>query len=247
MPDHPGSAYAEKTILVTGGAGAIGGNLVAALVRAGAKEVIVLDDLSAGFAWVLPDDPAVTLRVGSVVDAGLLDEVFAAKPDVVFHLAALFANQNSVDHPELDLRVNGLGTLRVLEHARDSGAGRVVFASTASTYGCDSPLPFREHSMSLKLGTPYQVTKMLGELYVNYFSHQYGMDIVRTRFFNSYGPGEVPGSYRNVIPNFFYWARNGMPLPITGTGEETRDFTFVEDIVDGCCAPGPCRRQPARR
>jgi nucleoside-diphosphate-sugar epimerase len=85
----------------------------------------------------------------------------------------------------------------------------------------------------MHLYTPYQVTKMLGELYTNYFHNLYGLPIVNARFFNSFGPGEVPGKYRNVIPNFFYWAMNGIPLPITGTGEETRDFTYVDDIVDG--------------
>ena len=85
----------------------------------------------------------------------------------------------------------------------------------------------------MSLDTPYQVTKMLGELYANYFHNLYGLPVVNARFFNSFGPGEVPGKYRNVIPNFFYWAMNGIALPITGTGEETRDFTYVGDIVEG--------------
>jgi nucleoside-diphosphate-sugar epimerase len=79
---------------------------------------------------------------------------------------------------------------------------------------------------------------MLGELYCNFFYNHYKLPVVKTRFFNSYGPGEVPGQYRNVIPNFIYWALQGKPLPITGTGEETRDFTYVEDIVDGLLRAG---------
>lgn len=94
-------------------------------------------------------------------------------------------------------------------------------------------MPFEEHDISIKLLTPYQVTKMLGELYTNYFYNLYGLPIVNARFFNSYGPGEVPGKYRDVIPNFFYWAMNGLPLPITGTGEEKRHFTYVGDLVKG--------------
>ncbi|MCP2606105.1 GDP-mannose 4,6-dehydratase, partial [Candidatus Aminicenantes bacterium AC-708-I09] len=90
----------------------------------------------------------------------------------------------------------------------------------------------------MDLSTPYQITKMLGELYCNFFWHHYGLKIVKTRFFNSYGPGEVPGQYRNVIPNFIYWAMKGLPLPITGTGEETRDFTYVGDLVDGLLRAG---------
>ena len=90
----------------------------------------------------------------------------------------------------------------------------------------------------MHLSTPYQVTKMLGELYCNFFSDHFGLPVVKPRFFNSYGPGEVPGQYRNVIPNFIYWAMSGQPLPITGTGDETRDFTYVGDIVDGLLRAG---------
>jgi nucleoside-diphosphate-sugar epimerase len=97
-------------------------------------------------------------------------------------------------------------------------------------------MPFEEHDVSLKLYTPYQVTKMLGELYTNYFYNLYHLPIVNARFFNSYGPGEVPGKYRNVIPNFFYWSINKQALPITGTGDETRDFTYVGDLINGLLA-----------
>jgi len=99
-------------------------------------------------------------------------------------------------------------------------------------------MPLKEDFMSMHLSTPYQITKMLGELYCNFFQHQYEVPCVKTRFFNSYGPGEIPGQYRNVIPNFIYWAMGGKALPITGTGEETRDFTFVGDIVDGLLRSG---------
>jgi nucleoside-diphosphate-sugar epimerase len=99
-------------------------------------------------------------------------------------------------------------------------------------------MPFEEHDVSIHLHTPYQVTKLLGELYTNYFHNLYSMPIVNARFFNSFGPGEVPGKYRNVIPNFFYWAMKGMPLPITGDGTETRDWTYVGDIVQGLLAMG---------
>ena len=107
-----------------------------------------------------------------------------------------------------------------------------------SIYGSSAPLPLTEEFMSLHLSSPYQITKMLGELYCNFFQHHYDLPAVKARFFNSYGPGEVPGQYRNVIPNFIYLAMQGQPLPITGTGEETRDFTFVGDIVDGLLRAG---------
>lgn len=232
------SDYNGKKVLVTGGAGAIGSNLTRALVEAG-SEVIVLDDLSSAERWNVPSSSGVLFVEASIGDEVALKRVFFEKPDVVFHLAAFFANQNSVDHPEHDLEVNGLGTLRLLQYASMAGVERFVYASSGcSIYGSDTPLPLREEFVSMHLSTPYQITKMLGELYCNFFYNHYGLKIVKPRFFNSYGPGEVPGQYRNVIPNFIFWAMKGLPLPITGTGEETRDFTFVGDISDGLLRAG---------
>lgn len=230
--------YQDKTVLVTGGAGAIGSNLTRALAELGAQ-VIVLDDLSSSERWNVPSLPNVLFVEGTILDEVLLKRVFFERPQIVFHLAAFFANQNSVDHPERDLMVNGLGTLRLLQYAVLSGVERFIYASSGcSIYGSESPLPLREEFMSMHLSTPYQITKMLGELYCNFFYNHYGLKVVKPRFFNSYGPGEVPGQYRNVIPNFIYWAMKGLPLPITGTGEETRDFTYVGDIVDGLLRAG---------
>lgn len=230
--------YTDKTVLVTGGAGAIGSNLTRALAERGAK-VVVLDDLSSSSRWNVPSLPQVLFVEGSILNEVLLKRVFFERPQIVFHLAAFFANQNSVDHPEHDLTVSGMGTLRLLEYATLSGVGRFVYASSGcSIYGSNSPMPLREEFMSMDLSSPYQITKMLGELYCNFYYNHYGLKVTKARFFNSYGPGEVPGQYRNVIPNFIYWAIKGQPLPITGTGEETRDFTFVGDIVDGLLRAG---------
>lgn len=232
------TAYAGRHVLVTGGAGAIGSNLTRTLADNGAR-VTVLDDLTSAARWNVPSLPNVLFVEGSILDEIELKRVFLDRPDAVFHLAAFFANQNSVDHPETDLMVNGVGTLRILQYAVMSGCRRVVYASSGcSIYGAGAPLPLREDFMSMHLSSPYQITKMLGELYGNFFQHQYGLEVVKARFFNSYGPGEIPGQYRNVIPNFIYWAMKGQPLPITGTGEETRDFTFVGDIVDGLLRAG---------
>jgi UDP-glucose 4-epimerase len=174
-----------------------------------------------------------------VRDEVKLKRVFFERPALIFHLAAFFANQNSVDHPELDLEVNGMGTLRLLEYSVFTAVERFVYASSGcSIYGRSAPLPLREEFMSMHLSTPYQITKMLGELYCNFFYHHHGLQVVKPRFFNSFGPGEIPGQYRNVIPNFIYWAIKGRALPITGTGDETRDFTYVTDIVDGLLRGG---------
>ncbi len=236
MPErtHP---FDGKTVLVTGGAGAIGGNLVRALLEAETKRVVILDNLSSSYTWNVVRDSRVAFLKGDVTKDADVAKAFRTKPQVVYHLAAHFANQNSVDHPELDLTVNGMGILKVLEHARNADLDRFVYASSGcGIYGSHTPMPFTEEFTSMDLYTPYQVTKMLGELYTNMYHNLYDLPVVNTRFFNSYGPGEVPGRYRNVIPNFFYWAMRGKPLPITGTGNETRDFTYVGDIVNGLVA-----------
>jgi len=231
--------YKDKRILVTGGAGSIGSNLVKTLLRAEPELIIVIDDLSSGHLWNLPKDPKVYFIYGSILDDEKMKRAFSFKPHYVFHLAAHFANQNSVDHPETDLLVNGLGTLKALEYAHLVGVERFVYASSGcSVYGSSAPLPLREDYVSLHLDTPYQINKLVGELYCNYYHDYYGLPVAIARYFNVYGPGEVPGKYRNVIPNFMWWAMNNQPLPITGTGEETRDFTFVDDIVDGTLRMG---------
>ena len=232
-----GESFKGKTVLVTGGAGAVGGNLVRALDGLETKKIIILDNLSSAYEWNILRSPKIQFIKGDILDDSKLKWVFKSKPEIVYHLAAHFANQNSVDNPETDLMVNGMGILKVLEYAQLTRVEKFIYSSSGcGIYGLDSKMPFEEHDVSISLFTPYQVTKMLGELYTNYFHNLYEMPIVNARFFNSYGPGEVPGKYRNVIPNFFYWSLNGLPLPITGTGEETRDFTYVGDIVDGLLA-----------
>ncbi len=232
-------SYKGKTVLITGGAGCIGSNLTKALIKAESGKVIVLDDLSAAFEWNIPVSNRVMFIKGSILDDEMLKRVFKEQPLYVFHLAAHFANQNSVDNPETDLMVNGIGILKVLQYAHIARVKRFVYSSSGcGVYGLDSKMPFEEHDISISLHTPYQVTKLLGELYTNYFYNLYGLPVVNARFFNVYGPGEVPGKYRNVIPNFMYWAMNKKPLPITGDGTETRDWTYVDDIVAGLLSMG---------
>jgi len=231
--------FRNKTVLVTGGAGAIGGNLVRTLDSYDTKKIIILDNLSSSYEWNIPQSPKIQFIQGDILNDENLKWAFKSKPDIVYHLAAHFANQNSVDNPEKDLMVNGIGILKVLQYAHLVNVERFVYSSSGcGVYGLDSKMPFEEHDISIHLHTPYQVTKLLGELYTNYFNNLYTLPTVNARFFNSFGPGEVPGKYRNVIPNFFYWAMKGMPLPITGDGTETRDWTYVGDIVNGLLAMG---------
>lgn len=228
---QPGGAAAPGTCVVTGGAGAIGSRLVARLLAGGARRIVVIDDLSSGYEWLLPRDPRVRLVRADVASIGSAIEPLEGA--CIFHLAAFFANQNSVDHPLDDLHTNGRGTLATLMYAADCRAQRVVYASAGCSiagHGVDAPIR-EDMPVSLELDTPYQITKALGEFYCNYFNAR--VATVRCRFFNSFGPGEIPGQYRNVIPNFVWNALHGQSLTITGTGAETRDFIFVDDLVDG--------------
>lgn len=236
---HNFSDFEGRTILVTGGAGCVGSNLVRKLSSLKAKKVIILDDLSSAYEWNIPQAKNIQFIKGSILDDEMLRRAFKERPEYIYHLAAHFANQNSVDNPEKDLMVNGLGILKVLEHAQLVDVKRFVYSSSGcGVYGLESKMPFEEHDISIRLHTPYQVTKLLGELYTNYFHNLYSLPIVNARFFNVFGPGEVPGRYRNVIPNFMYWSMCGRALPITGDGSETRDWTFVGDIVNGLLAMG---------
>jgi len=199
--------YKNKTALITGGAGCVGTNLTKALIKAGAARIIVLDDLSAAAKWNIPVHPSVLFIEGNILDDEVMKRAFSRKVDYVFHLAAHFANQNSVDNPETDLLVNGQGTIKVLQYSHLTSVTRVVFASSGcSVYGSQAPLPLKEDFVSLHLDTPYQITKLLGELYCNFFKDYYGLPVAIARYFNVFGPGEIPGAYRNVIPNFLWWA-----------------------------------------
>lgn len=231
--------FKDKTVLITGGAGSIGSNLTRTIAKLEARLVIILDDMSAAYEWNIPSLPNVLFVKGSITDETDLKRVFSLKPEIVYHLAAFFANQNSVDYPKRDLMTNGLGTLLVYQYANMTGSERVVYASSGcSIYGSTAPLPLNEEFISMHLTTPYQITKMLGELYANFYHHHYDLPVVKTRFFNSYGPGEVPGQYRNVIPNFIFYALSGLPLPFTGNDSASRDFTYVTDIVDALLRSG---------
>lgn len=220
----------NERILITGGAGAIGSNLVHALYPH--NSIIVLDNLSSGRKEWISDLPNVEVIVGDVCKDEDLQKCFSRPIDYIFHLAANFANQNSVDHPQLDLQTNGMGTLKVLEHARVAKPKRFLYASSSCVYGklaADGP----DETIIGDLETPYAISKLVGEHYTTFYHEHYELPTTIVRIFNCYGPYELPGKYRNVIPNFFEKATRHKPLPIYGTGNETRTFTYVNDIVQG--------------
>lgn len=222
----------SQRILVTGGAGAIGSNLVNRLALEPDTEVVVLDNLSSGRLENITVRTNVHFVAGGVESDEDLAQVFQKPIDLIFHLAANFANQNSVDFPQRDLVVNGLGTLKLLLRAAEAGVKRVVYSSSSCVYG-NRDEPLDEKCREFSLDTPYAITKLLGEDYLRFFHHHHQLPMVILRYFNVYGPHEYPGKYRNVIANFMAKAMNNEALVITGTGNETRDFNFVDDSVTG--------------
>ena len=218
-----------KNILVTGGAGAIGSHLVSSLVDAGHK-VTVLDDLYSGREELI--NGSVGFIKGSITEDEKLNVAFEQRPEIVFHLAALFANQQSIERPRLDLKVNGLGTLKILEKCEEFRVERFIYSSSSCVYGHQNKSLHEEDKLQ-DLDTPYAATKLLGEQYAKIWSQKKNFTVKVVRIFNSYGPNEFPGKYRNVIPKFFEKALNGESLNILGDGTETRDFTYVTDVVNG--------------
>lgn len=216
-------------LLITGGMGAVGKNVAAAAINKG-FDVVVLDDFSSAGGGTL--DKKVQVHKGSVEDHSLVEKLLRDSVEYVIHLAALFANQNSVDNPRADLSTNGLGSLNIAQLSAQLKIKRVVYASSSCVYQNSSDA-MSETSEVGGFDTPYALTKYLGEKYFELYGHLDELDYSIVRIFNSYGPFEFPGKYRNVIPNFLNLARNGKPLPILGTGNETRDFTYVTDIAEG--------------
>jgi len=216
-------------LLITGGMGAIGKNVAAAAVNKG-FDVVVLDDFSSAGGGTL--DKKVQVHKGSIEDHALVEKLLKDSVEYVIHLAALFANQNSVDNPRADLSTNGLGSLNVAKMSAEVRIKRVVYASSSCVYE-NSNGALSETSEVGGFDTPYALTKYLGEKYFELYGHLDELNYSIVRIFNSYGPYEFPGKYRNVIPNFLKLAMNREPLPILGTGSETRDFTYVTDIAEG--------------
>lgn len=216
--------------LVTGGAGFIGSHIVETLLDQG-HEVRVLDDLSTGHRRNL--DPvlgAIDLVVGSVADLSVCRRAMCGV-DFVLHQAALPSVPRSIRNPIATHEVCATGTLNILVAAKDEGVRRVVYASSSSAYGNTPELPKRE-DMPPRPRSPYAVAKFAGEAYCRAFRESYGLETVMLRYFNVFGPRQDPHSeYSAVIPKFIQLALEGLPPTIHGDGEQTRDFTYVENVV----------------
>lgn len=219
------------SILVTGGNGAIGCNLVRRLLQFSCK-ITVLDDFSQSKSGNLHSNKNLQIIKGDITNEKVLKKTFSHSYDYVFHFAARFANELSVKDPLEDLRVNTQGTLQVLLHAAKHNISRFLYASSSSLYGPQSTTLLKEDTTP-NPSTPYAASKLSAEHYCNAIKELYGLNYTIVRLSNSYGPFDPPGKYRNVIPNFFNSAILGKKIVITGTGNESRDFTFIDDTIQG--------------
>lgn len=225
-----GEQTGQRRVVVTGGAGFIGANLVRALTNVEwIEDVAVVDDLSTGRLANL-DGVDARFVEGSVLDAALLDEVFDGASAIV-HLAAIPSVPRSVAYPERSHDANASGTLQVLEAARRAGMPHVILASSSSVYGANPALPKSEDLRPMPM-SPYAVSKLAAESYALAYAECYGLDVLPFRFFNVFGPLQPPDhDYAAVVPAFVSAALDGRPLRIYGDGKQTRDFTFVETVV----------------
>jgi nucleoside-diphosphate-sugar epimerase len=225
--------------VVTGGAGFIGSHLVERLLRDHPDARIrVLDDFSTGHLQNLEFAPAVGARLeiirGDIRDRPTVERV-ATGADVIFHQAAMRSVPRSVADPlgANDHNVNG--TLSVLEAARRAGVPRIVYASSSSVYGDRPELPKREDQPPAPI-SPYAVSKAAGEQYAAVWHRLYGVETVGLRYFNVFGPRQDPASeYAAVIPRFILWALKGTPLEVHGDGTQSRDFTYIDNVVEANC------------
>ena len=225
---HRMTGLTGERVLVTGGSGFIGSNLVRGLLSIGC-DVTVLDDLSSGHRSNLEPFPAVRFVQGDVRDPHAVGDAMRGA-SVVFHLAASVGNKRSIDNPRLDAEINVLGTAAVLEAARAHGVRKVVASSSAGIFGELKTLPIREDH-PIEPDTPYGCSKLCGEKLCLAYAKLYELDAVCLRYFNVYGPNQRFDAYGNVIPIFAFRMLRGEPLTVYGDGEQTRDFVNVADVV----------------
>lgn len=224
------SKLKNQVIVVTGGAGAIGNSLVRKLLELDVRRIIVIDNLSSGQIEYLPKDQRIKFIHVSIENKEKLNASIPLDTEYIFHLAAHFANQNSVDFPISDTVSNVIGTINLLEISKKLKLKKFINCSSSCVYG--NLIEMKEDDPVYPTETPYAINKLAAELYTTYYHEQFDIPTVNLRIFNTYGPYEKAGKYRNVIPNFIDKAILGEDIKITGTGDESRDFTYVEDTVE---------------
>ena len=240
-------SFNGSTILVVGGAGFVGSNLVKTLLEQAPARITIVDNLLSADASNVPDDPRIEFIPRSITD----DAVLSALPkdlDYAFHLACYHGNQSSIANPLADHENNTLTTLKLFEKLKDVRSLRKVVYAAA---GCavaektfDGATPTKENApVSLFHDSPYSISKLIGEMYGNYYFSRYKLPFVKARFQNVYGPGEILGAgrwrgtvhtvWRNVTPTFIWKALHGEALPVENGGIASRDFIYVEDMARG--------------
>ena len=240
-------SFKGKRVLVVGGAGFVGSNLVKAILDQDPQRILIIDNLLSSEQFNIPDSPHVEFIKGSITDDGML---LGIKDDLdyVFHLATFHGNQNSIYDPLADHENNTLTTLKLFERIKQfQQIKKVVYSSAGCTVAektfSEAHATTEEDPVSLWLDSPYQISKIIGEFYSNYYFSRFKLPVVKARFQNVYGPGEILGAgewrgtiatvWRNVIPTFIYRAIKQMPLVVENEGKATRDFIYVSDIVNG--------------
>lgn len=246
---------AGKDILIVGGAGFVGSNLSHMLLDRGVENITIVDNLLSSDPSNLPIDPRARFVYGSITDPRILEQL-APRYDYVFHLACYHGNQSSIADPMADHANNLLPSLILFDYlTRNVDVEKVVYAAAGcavaeKVYG-EATATREDAPVSMFHDSPYSISKIVGELYGNYFWQRSGLPFVKARFQNVYGPREVLGAgrwrgtpatvWRNVVPTFIWRALNGMPLRLDGDGQTSRDFIFVQDLCEGliaCAASG---------
>lgn len=242
--------FSNARVLVVGGAGFVGSNLVHRLLEQPVSEIVIVDNLLSSDVSNIPNDTRVRFVIGSIAD----DRILAAlrdDMDFVFHLACYHGNQSSIADPLADHDNNTLTSLRLFHHIRDfKQIKKVVYAAAAcavaeKTYDTATATT-EEQPVTLYHDSPYSISKIIGELYGNYYFQQYRLPFVKARFSNVYGPREILGAgqwrgtahtvWRNVTPTFIWRALHGESLPLDNGGNASRDFIYVEDMARGLIA-----------
>ncbi|HLO76063.1 MAG TPA: NAD-dependent epimerase/dehydratase family protein [Magnetospirillum sp.] len=247
--------FSDARLLVVGGAGFVGSNLVARLLEHRPREIVVVDNLLSSDAGNLPDDARVRFVLGSITDDRILREL-PDDLDFAWHLACYHGNQSSIHDPMADHDNNALTSLKLFDRLKDIRAlKKVVYAAAGCAVAektfSEARATTEDAPVSLFHDSPYSISKLIGELYGNYFWARHGLPIVKARFQNVYGPREILGAgrwrgtvhtvWRNVVPTFIWKALHHQALPLDNGGEASRDFIFVDDMARGlmaCAARG---------
>jgi UDP-glucose 4-epimerase len=234
-------------VLVTGGAGFVGSNLLQLLLAHGCERIVVVDNLLSSERANVPDDPRIRFVEGSIADDGILSSLTDSF-SYVFHLATYHGNQSSIADPLADHEHNLLPTLKLFERIKKfRQLHKLVYAASGCTLAPhtfeDVRATAEDGAVPFDLDSPYQISKVVGEFYSVYYHRRHELPTVRARFQNVYGPGEVLGAgrwrgtpatvWRNVTPTFIYRALKQQPLEVQNEGKASRDFIYVEDIVRG--------------